>query len=214
MHRTFTTLYFKLLIFLYENRIIRRLFSVAGTALLTTISLTSAEPKEDTIYYPTRVGDKWTYVVSSASGKIKDFELTEEVVSVKDKEGITSVVVGRWYDGKLHPNRERQISDKGVWQTHNAAGEKYETPWIHLKLPHKPGQSWHVELIDQTMTAQGPEKIKVPAGTYEAIRVESRLKGNKSDPVQTDWYAREIGVIKATAGDTTMVMKSFTPGKN
>ena len=43
-----------------------------------------------------------------------------------------------------------------------------------LKLPHKDGNSWKNEPHSKHVyTAKKVETVKVPAGTFEAIRVES-----------------------------------------
>jgi hypothetical protein len=72
--------------------------------------------------------------------------------------------------------------------------------------------------------------VTVPAGTFEAIRVEWWITLPAShDPilVRTEWYSQRVGLVKRTEAlldertvqkDSTpakeRVLKSFTPGKN
>jgi hypothetical protein len=193
------------------------------------LSLTAAPtPKQDEaakLYYPTRVGDKWTYLFTRTSddargvitpAEPKEWEFVEEVTAVEPKKGAKVVTVGRYEaGGKVYPNRVRQVSEEGVWQTEEM-GKAFRNPWVHLKLPHKAGQSWENEeqIKDTTLTAHGPEKLKVPAGEFVAVRVEQRKSGKPdSDPIQTDWYAPRVGIVKLKTGNLLMVMKEFTPGK-
>lgn len=186
------------------------------------LALAAPVPKgveEAKLFYPTKVGDKWTYLFTEKGGNAKDktSELVEMVTAVEDKDGVKVVTVGRFHDdGKVYTNRTRRVSDRGVWQTEGEGCEPFRTPWVHLKLPHKPGQAWEDDehSKDTSLTAHGPEKVKVPAGEYDAIRVEKRKRGEpKSDPIQTDWYAPRVGIVQVRSGTLLIVMKEFTPGK-
>jgi len=183
--------------------------------LLLNLAAAPAPKKaeESTLHYPTKVGDKWTYLLTDKTGKEKEWEIVEMVTAVEDKKGVKVVTVGRFEeDGKVYPNRTREVSDRGVWQTEQLGFGALDSPWVHLKLPHKPGQMWDFQKT--SMTAHGPERVKVPAGEYDAIRVEIRNKDEpKSDPIQTAWFAPRVGIVKLTKGDLLIVMKTFTPGK-
>jgi hypothetical protein len=167
-------------------------------------------------YFPTKVGDKWVYLVKSESAR-QETELVETVSEVKVKDGVKVVTISRaWDDNTFGVNREREVSAKGVVQMRDAILDvSFDAPWVHLKLPHKDDQSWDVPHLEQKYTAHGPEEVKVPAGTFHAIRVEhwEKIKG-KSVVVQTEWFAPRVGIVKLKAGETLIEMKSFTPGKD
>lgn len=56
--------------------------------------------------------------------------------------------------------------------------------------------------------------MKVPAGEYEAIRVEHRPRGKPTSvPFRTEWYAVGRGLVKLTTDGITIEMKSFAPAK-
>ena len=98
-----------------------------------------------------------------------------------------------------------------------------------LKLPAKEGDSWSYEsgggdgpiAHKTTYTVGKEEEVEVPAGKFKAIRVDKELKydiGNGPTTIKTSsWYATKVGLIKSVtnpgATQTTMVLKSFTPGK-
>jgi hypothetical protein len=117
----------------------------------------------------------------------------------------------------------------------NALHQKFRTgKETILKLPLTVGEEWSCDYttignpvlrVVFFSTALSTEKVTVPAGTFEAIRVE--IAGSISGPaggdeggmgiVLTDtcWYAPNVGVVKCTnhTGDE-YVLKSFTPGKD
>lgn len=177
------------------------------------------EAEETKLFFPTKVGDKWTYQFTdkSENAKEKEWEIGETVTAVQDKKGVKAVTIGRLEDdGKVYTNRIREVSDKGVWQTEEPGFESLKVPWVHLKLPHKRGQMWEDPDNEPgvTLTSHGPDKVKVPAGEYETIRVEKRKKGEpKSEPIRMAWFAPRVGLVKLTTGNLLIVMKSFTAGK-
>lgn len=171
--------------------------------------------KSAATYFPTRVGDKWVYSIKSKSGKEKEIELIEEITAVSERGGVLTVTVSRaGEDGKMYKNREREISAEGILQVKNAIGERYDSPWIHLKLPHKAEQSWKVAQLGAVYIAYGPEKITVPAGTFAAIRVEQRNPVARDRVTQTEWFAVRYGIVKLETPDSIIVLKSFTPARD
>src|SRR5262249_8826729 len=102
-----------------------------------------------------------------------------------------------------------------------------------LKLPHKDGARWEVASTrtfksgfsvkdSSKFTAYGPEEVKVPAGTFKAIRVVSIPADGTGWP-STVWYAPGVGVVRSTSEvrlggerpkSVESVLKSFTPAKD
>jgi len=64
------------------------------------------------------------------------------------------------------------------------------------------------------------ETIKVPAGTFDCVQVETKIyKGElqRLSWVRTDWFAAGVGVVKSTGGPIekrVKVLKTFVPGKD
>jgi hypothetical protein len=196
--------------------------SVSAILLVAVVSACAEPapaPRPKTVYYfPVTVGAKWVHIWKSESGKEKDREEVEIVTNVKDgKDGAKFVTVGYVADdGLSHPRQVFEVSDRGlIWieKFGPQSGAPFK-PLCELKLPHKPGQSWSDDDygINAKLMAQGPEKIKVPAGEFDCIRVEYR-DDRDPEPTQTRWYAPGVGMVKIKSDDLIIVLKSFKPGK-
>jgi hypothetical protein len=189
-------------------------------ALLLFISLSAtsvADEKDSKTYFPTKVGAKWVY---SLDGK----EETEAVTAVEKKDETLIVTVHRVEAFGRQLDLLVKVSKDGLFQLTGGPAVKHPPMWI-LKLPHKTGATWDTWLGaqgggDNTMTAYGPEKIKVPAGEFEAIRVETKFTVVDGSIVAKYWYAPGVGLVKETVGDKktvghkVRVLESFTPGKD
>jgi hypothetical protein len=89
-----------------------------------------------------------------------------------------------------------------------------------LKLPAKAGDEWEVRSTRNevefklTATVRKVEKVKVPAGTFEAVPVVLEGTVGGRTITATQWYAPGVGLVKVNQGETTIEeLKSFTPGK-
>jgi hypothetical protein len=93
-----------------------------------------------------------------------------------------------------------------------------------LKVPVKCGDGWEYEETSNKVTAKfffsvhGPERVIVPAGTFQARRVEERCELNAPQLVvassATAWYSPGLGMVRWTDGRSTTVLKSFSRGKD
>jgi hypothetical protein len=182
------------------------------------LAATSAAPvpkeKPRQHYLPTTVGAKWVYL---RGGR----EVTEFVYAVERSGGATTVTVAVYLRGDPFPAYKMTESETGVFYTSPLFGETAPT-WCVLKLPHRPGNTWQrgSNAGKGVSTADGPEEVVVPAGTYRAVRVEEEstlgggFRGTKP-PVSMSWYAPGVGLVKRVThgGKLTEVLKSFDPGK-
>jgi hypothetical protein len=163
------------------------------------------------LYHPTRVGAKWVYTSDERDG-------VEEVTDAKEMGGARLVTVGC---GRF-PTRALLVSGKGICVVAFNVAELTEPLWL-LKLPHAPGNKWEAVLAGEpwgravgSAKAYGPERVEVPAGTYQAIRVELELPyvdGREGKARKTTWYAPGVGKVKEVYGEKVKVLKSFHPGK-
>ena len=82
---------------------------------------------------------------------------------------------------------------------------EYKPPYCLLKLPHKVGDKWGGDKeTGEPMTVAGKvEAVKVPAGTFEAIRVDQ-------GPLTSSWYAPGVGLVKYDYNGNKQELKSFT----
>jgi hypothetical protein len=171
-------------------------------------------PSPEVVYYhPVTVGTKWVTTYSWGINGVRDD--TSVVTAAKDgKDGAKIVTIGFHIDGKTYPEREVEVSDRGLlWTKHLGphTGPPHVPSW-ELKLPHKEGQRWVGASPNTNATAHGPEKVKVPAGEFDCIRVEERHEGIQ-EPFRTRWYSPGVGMVKEDSLDHKIVLKSITPGK-
>jgi hypothetical protein len=159
-------------------------------------------------YFPTRVGTKWVYAEESGAGhgeivteseeKNGRFLVTVKATSVDFKDGPSTTVFR--YD----------VSHDGVFMVaegleSSATRLVYDRPVCLLKLPHKVGEEWGGDPKEKRAPFMSGkvESVKVPAGTFEAIRVDSGKD-------YSAWYASGIGCIKFRLKDYCIEMKSFS----
>jgi hypothetical protein len=83
----------------------------------------------------------------------------------------------------------------------------YDKPLLRVPFPVKIGQEWAWDgkefINDETHTvnirgkASKTETITLPAGKFEALKVETTLEtSNGTKNVLTEWYAKDLGMVK------------------
>jgi hypothetical protein len=179
-----------------------------------------AEPKELEIYHPTQVGAEWVYQ-GGKRGLPTTGEATLVIKDVKREDGKAICTIVDKASDKLVSIIE--VSERGLLQLANETG-KLKSPRCLLKLPYKLNETWE----EETANAKGVvrfkvsyaigkvEKVKVPAGTYEAIRVDIVHTFEKTLFKTTQWYAPKVGLVKEVTGDDDLFreLKSFKPNKD
>ena len=174
-------------------------------------------PREKpTLYFPTTVGTKWVYEFNRADGEKKWPDETEVLFAVEEgKDGAKVATIHRTLPDRTYPFQKWEVSEQGLCCIEKLVGPPLRSPLCFLKLPQREGQSWDLgDLRDVKLTAYGPERVKVPAGEFNAIRVEhwsTQYEGVR--PNQICWYAVDVGLVKLESGDIVVTLKSFTRGK-
>ncbi len=172
--------------------------------------------KGETRYYPTTLGAKWVY--TDASGD--DVLVISKVEEVK---GAKVVTVERVEGEKRFPFEKVRVSEGGVARVAIPQGE-FDPPLVLLSVPFKVGDAWTYRgagagtLAQQRTSAVfGSEKVTVPAGTFDAVRVDAEYTiafGQATVKHSCSfWYAPGVGLVKMKDGNAERVLKSFTPGK-
>lgn len=175
-------------------------------------------PKTPPLYFPTKVGTKWVY---QAEGEKK--ESVEVVMEVAEKDGAKLVRIGYESKAKMIFDHTISVSEKGLCIIDSQISPLDEPFWL-LKLPHKANNKWDVVVaptvfdpLKGTALADGPEKVDVPAGKFEAIRVKTVLQYDNGQLQITTWYAQQVGKVKEVKDGvikSVEVLKSFSPGKD
>jgi hypothetical protein len=185
--------------------------------VIAVIALTASAPatqvpegtRQPPLYFPVQKGARWVYEDTELWFKESGphGEYSEVVTDVSDgARGAKVVTVARVEaGGKTGVTRSYEVSTTGVFGLPER-GALSTRPFCYLKLPHKAGQTW------DSFVAHGPEKLKVPAGEFEVIRVEWRYYDG---PLDVTYYAPGVGPVKKVWQQSQIsVLKSFTPGKN
>jgi hypothetical protein len=194
------------------------LFAVALLASAATAAPvpTHLFPKTPPCYFPTTAGAKWIY-----EGEDDNEEITQVVSNVKQTDGGTEVTVARLGGNRWTEFQKVVVSANGLIQT-EFFGQKLAHPWVLLTSAHRVGDTWaNADSKEFGWAAArnkvaAVERVKVPAGTFEAIRVDLEYKAvdGRFTMTHTYWYAPDIGVVKMeTLGRRALVLKSFTPGR-
>jgi len=195
----------------------RLLFCSLLAASLATIAPAAPVPthlmsKDPPFAFPTKIGTTWIYEVGKEEKTL--------VISRSEDEPRGKLVTTEWVDsdGNRTPQQVSLVTTKGMFMIAEE-GENYDQPWCLLKFPHIKGQSWNHKLnrrnvaITETTTAGPIEQVKVPAGEFTALRIDSEffLNGGKQGHKATHWYAHGIGMVQHSED---MKLKSFKVGKD
>jgi hypothetical protein len=200
--------------------LLRALFAALSLALPSASAGFEDRQPKPVAYFPTQVGAKWTYetagggeavcVLTAAEGKGDETSLTLEW-EYKDKDRETQKTV-----------EKLRVSTAGVYRL-GIDKKVYDPPECMLKLPFEFGGTWEWRLkgddkFKKPYKAVAEEEVKVPAGSYKALRVESGITGTTIKLEWTYWYAPDVGIVKrrfkdGLGFDVTYLLKSFVAGK-
>ena len=124
------------------------------------------------------------------------------------------------YDSDKFKYRQKLfISDKGLFVNETYQKIKlllfitkegnyvYEKPLLRIPFPIEIGQEWtwsgnefvndEIRSVSVKGKASNFEKINTPAGSFDALKVETTLETSSgSKNVLTEWYAKDLGMIK------------------
>src|SRR5262249_55420970 len=123
-------------------------------------------PRPVVYYFPTQVGAKWVYQ-RTVAGRESEDEI-HGVTAVEQQPGKVLVSVGRVEGDKVRPFRQIIVSRAGLFEL-DPRRPVPNSGWL-LKLPVEAGAGW--DLREMRLTTHGFERVIVPAGEYECIRVD------------------------------------------
>ena len=145
---------------------------------------------------------------------------------MEEKEGETVVSVSEVTDTRTFPLEKVVVSAQGLRKI--GVGQFTVDPWLVLKTPVRPGESWDVHMDSQNalqghtgkMTVGREEEVETPAGKFRAVPVEGDLTpldrtNQPAGPAERYkwWFAPGIGVVKMTfPNGKSRELKAFTPG--
>lgn len=191
----------------------------------------AAARQESSSLYPLIPGARWEYrlLQRQDQGPVREKPMAITVASAEAQpSGVTMAVLERRYETWAPPaTRVLRSAEKVVL---SRLADPIDGPSITImQLPLEVGARWPGRPLSggnkETIIPQGPERVTVPAGTYEAERVDHLIE---YAPGGTDtlsyWYARGVGVVKMIERSTlfqgdgvirlevTGELKAYTPG--
>jgi hypothetical protein len=194
--------------------------SVLCVALLLSLGLALSPAADEKIkeseYYPFAVGTTWNYTVN---GKQKvTFRVAKHEKIGKDLTALIETTA----DDKVVATENLGVKDDGLYRF-TMANLTADPPVRVLKLPAKKGDSWKVKskVGDEEFAATftlSEEKVKVPAGEYNAIVAETDeiTVGGVKMTVKV-WYAKNVGMVKTVmkimGNEVTFELDKFQKGK-
>jgi hypothetical protein len=172
--------------------------------LLVVIGFAPAAPvpqarQKPTPFHPTKKGTKWVY----------DYAGREEVLVVTsaEQQGECRVVsVCAEEEDQLVLRWRIVVHENGIHRLKIGDRRSCKPHWV-LKLPARVGDTWEADF--GTARVGALEKVEVPAGTFDAVRIDWTLP----DEVASFWYAPDVGPVKVKYDGKLSVLKSFIPAK-
>ena len=159
-------------------------------------------------WMPLDSGAKWEYVSADDNSTTTD---TREITSVSEKDG------ARFASQRtinLTQEFRKDADGVAVVKTTNRGDTK---PRYIVKHAMKEGDTWENDMGSYTevRTVGKAEKLKLPAGEFEAVPVQFKyVQNDASFQSGTVWYADGVGLVRIdTDGSGSEVLKAFTPGK-
>jgi hypothetical protein len=195
----------------------RMLLVVPVVALVISLAPATPAPThplpEDPVCFPTRVGDRLVYLLEGR-------EFVNVVTDVKEDKGRTTITLGHVATPfKTIHSQTVVATSRGLLMTAALDVELDPPVWL-LKLPHRTGNRWAEKWkfmgwgSAREFETAGWEQVTVPAGSFRAVRVEGKDVVNGETTRGTFWFAPGLGCVKWASPHSTLVLKSFTPGRD
>lgn len=174
---------------------------------------TATEP-----YYPLAEGNQWDYEVH-ANGNVS--EISNSVAKKEVIDGETLYRIDTSVGGNVSASEHLRHAQAGLYRD-RFNGLEFSPPIILLKNPPTPGETWETEtkVGDQVFKVKcvigDYENIKVPAGTFKALKLNVSTTVGPDTFVSDYWFAPETGIVQQgldLAGTKAMLkLKKFKPG--
>jgi hypothetical protein len=174
-----------------------------------------------------RIGDTWRYAVRDAFTKTPRGEVDYRVTQVQGDTVTVEVRTGELVSTELYTR-------SGNWLRRPATNMQefsYNPPYEALAFPLEPGKSWKARSVATdpadgrsfpvmiSATVQGWERIRVPAGEFDALKVHRvvyldywrQMVRGQSIIEENEWYAPSLG--KIAKRETTSKYLSWIYGR-
>ncbi|PUA20288.1 hypothetical protein [Glaciimonas sp. PCH181] len=168
-------------------------------------------------------GDKWAYSVRVDENKADIMRSsTRNWEASITRAGLQTIILAsKPVDSNLPPTEASLNADWSVTRSLNGKNTVTSRPY---DFPMKPGKTWKLETLENKPDAQaktqkitlqytvvGWEDVKVPAGTFKALKIEA--EGEWQKEFETRGASANSAVGAATTGATVVIQShaAFTP---
>ncbi len=196
-----------------------RMYALALILITLSLAIVAQNPKQPPPdYFPLRVGDWWKYRSTTADNKQSEF--TIKVLS-DEKQGdgssrylvetlTTFQPIHDWYSKPAGWVLMHRIA----YPRNEAMKADYQPVRQYLKNPLTAGAAWEWKGkgmmgvdIEESSRVAGLETVEVPAGKFQAMKVETRVVQGGTGVQKTYWFANWIGLVKSMT-DTGSVIST------
>jgi hypothetical protein len=169
-------------------------------------------------YYPLEVGNTWEYKLT-ANGNV--VTMVSKIAKIEEIEGKSLSLLEAAVNGNVAATEHLQRTKAGI-ERFRTNGIAATPPFLLLKYPVKPGETWGGEFVAANdkgkYTSQATaETVEVPAGKYKTIRVAVKLEVKGQIINTTYWFARDVGFVKQTVDapnlNVVIELQKFEPKK-
>jgi hypothetical protein len=186
-----------------------RTFTALLVMLLAVFSVTAQKPQEPPPdYFPLRVADWWKFRSTTADGKQSEF--TIKVLSAEKQSDGTNLYLVETLS-TFQPIHDWYSKPAGQVLVHRIAYPKnealkadYQPVKLYLKNPLSVGTAWTWKGkgmmgvdIDESSRVTGTELVEVPAGKFQAMKVETKVIQGGTPITKAYWFANWVGLVKS-----------------
>jgi hypothetical protein len=202
------------------SRLLTACASVLLFAPLALLPAAPVPPRKPILFHPTTEA-RWVYRSYGVEDRV-GHDVVEVVMSVRHTDGVAYVGLGFVFEGqKRDGGAVIAVSAKGLAQGCATQGGGFAPTAELLRVPSVPGETWVIERDkaqvdkEQRYTSRGPEEVEVPAGKFQALRVDTEyVYRDGTSRKDRTWYAPGVGVVKWEGDEgRSKVLKSFEPGR-
>jgi len=194
------------------------------TTVIALFCMTISTLHAQTVDRPAlKEGDKWVYSIRVDESKADIMSSTTRKweASINRVGSHTVVLANKPVDSNLPPKESTLNTDWSVTRSVNGKNIVVNRPY---DFPMQPGKTWKLETVEdkpdaltktqkisQQYTVIGWEEVKVPAGTFKALKIE--VEGEWSKEFEPRGPSANSAVGTGTAGATAIVQThtAFTP---
>lgn len=185
-------------------------------ALLLMLALAAGAAQPD--YFPMKAGMSWVYEFRSS----QKFEYTVEVARVDGQRALIRTIMPAVLTQEWYLKDKDGVELTGMEDPDGTRAE-YTPARPYLRMPVQPGTTWawkgrlgqSSEISDQNKILSTAQ-VKVPAGTFTCVVVETVTTQSGGELKQTSYYAPGVGLVKyvsrSQAGSWLSQLKSWSEG--